>query len=139
MKPDTPAELGAELCSVVESAAMRTLGLALEYADRGSAKGSWRPPDGFLNGNGVVQGGFVGAACDQIMATAIASAVGARKFASINLHTTYHRPATQQEYAVLAEVVRLGRRVAYLSAELRRGAEIYVSCHSSVMLQDEGD
>lgn len=114
---------------------MRTLDMRIEEASNGFAKGTWFPPDCFLNGNGVVQGGFVGAACDQMMAAAIASAVGAQKFASINLQTTYHHAMGQEEYEVTARVVRAGRRVAYLTAEVRRGDDLFVSCQSSLMLQ----
>lgn len=116
---------------------MRSLELRIEEAGDGFAKGTWLPPDGFLNGNGVVQGGFVGAACDQMMAAAIASAVGEQKFASINLQTTYHRAMGQEEYAVTAQLVRAGRRLAYVTAEVRRGDDIFVSCQSSLMLQGE--
>lgn len=132
---NAPAEFRDELRSVVDSPAMHALEVRLEYARDGAAKGLWRPPGGFLNGNGVVQGGFVGAVCDQIMAAAIASLAGARKFASINLQTTYHRPAMQEEYEVLAQVVRAGKRIAYLTAEVRRNDDVFVSCQSSVILQ----
>lgn len=128
-------ELGEGLRSVVESRSMRTLEVRLEDARDGSARGSWFPPAAFLNGNGVVQGGFVGAVVDQIMAAAIASMVGTQKFASINLQTTFHRALTQETYEVVARVARLGKRVAYLTAEITRDGDIFASCQSSVMLQ----
>ncbi|MBN8442772.1 MAG: PaaI family thioesterase [Thauera sp.] len=134
---NAPLEMCAGLRSVFESHSMRTLDMRIVEAGDGFAKGRWLPPDCLLNGNGVVQGGFVGAACDQMMAAAIASAVGTQKFASINLQMTYHRAVGQEEYEVTAQLVRAGKRLAYLTAEVRRGDDLFVSCQSSLMLQGE--
>jgi acyl-CoA thioesterase len=112
-----------------------TLGIKVIYAENGVARGVWQVDGALINGNGVIMGGFISAAADIMMAYAIASCLQeGQGFASINLHTTFHRPAFTGEIEVEARVERMGKSVAYLVATLvQEGKEIAVTT-SSVMI-----
>jgi acyl-CoA thioesterase len=55
-------------------------------------------------------------------------------FASINLHTTFHRPTFVGEVEVEAKVEKFGRTVSYLTAVLTQNGKEVASAVSSVMI-----
>ncbi|RXT01540.1 PaaI family thioesterase [Ammoniphilus sp. CFH 90114] len=112
------------------------LGIKASSAEDGVARGIWEVKDTFLNGNGVVMGGFVSAAADTAMAYALASSLKeGQMFASINLHTTFHRPVRPGQVEFEARVERLGRTVAYVVASLIQDGKEVAFSTSSVMVQ----
>jgi acyl-CoA thioesterase len=112
-----------------------TLQLKTTYAKDGEAKGIWDVDDKFINGNGVVMGGFLASAADTMMAYAIISKLKENQmFASIDLHTTFHRPVFSGHVEVHAKVERLGKKVAYLVAELYQNDKKVTDAVSSVMI-----
>ncbi|MCM3566523.1 PaaI family thioesterase [Neobacillus mesonae] len=114
-----------------------TLQIEVTDADNGNAKGTWRVDDRFLNGIGITMGGFVSSAADIMMAYAIASKLdNGKTFTSIDLHTTFHRPVLPGEVTVEAKVERMGKRTAYLTAELIQNDKKTASVVSSVMILD---
>lgn len=115
-----------------------TLQVKPTYAEDGVSKGIWEVDEKFLNGIGVSMGGFLASAADTMMAYALASKLkGDQTFASIDLHTTFHRPVFPGNVEVHAKVKRLGKKVAYLVAELLQDEKIVGSVVSSVMIMEE--
>lgn len=112
-----------------------TMQLTVQKAEGGVAKGIWEISEKFINGNNVVMGGFISSAADIMMAYAIASVLtNDEKFASIDLDTTFHRPAFEGEAEITATVARKGRLVAYLTAEVTQSDKVISNCVSSVMI-----
>lgn len=114
-----------------------TLQIKTTYAKDGVSKGIWEVDDKFINGNGVAMGGFLASAADIMMAYAITSKIkGNQTFASIDLHTTFHRPVFTGNVEVHARVERLGKKVAYLVAELFQNDKKVGDAVSSIMILD---
>lgn len=112
-----------------------TMGVKVLKADEGVAHGLWSIDQKFINGNGVVMGGFVVAAVDIIMAYAMASKLTDDEgFASIDLDTTFHRPTLEGEAEVIATVERCGRTIAYMTAEVKQNDKLVASSVSSMIL-----
>jgi len=112
-----------------------TMQVKVIYAEEGLAHGVWDIDEKFLNGNRVTMGGFVSAAVDIMMAYAIASVLQEGEgFASIDLDTTFHRPTLEGEAEITAKVERKGRKVAYLTAEVKQEDKLIANCVSSVMI-----
>lgn len=112
-----------------------TLQIMATYADDGVARGLWRVDDKFMNGIGVAMGGFVSSAADIIMAYAIASKLEANQtFSSIDLHTIFHRPVLPGEVIVEAKVEKMGKKTAYVTADLYQDEKKAASVVSSVMI-----
>lgn len=106
----------------------------LEAVD-GVAKGEWTIDESFINGNGVVMGGFVSGAVDIMMAYAITSLLtDDQGFASIDLDTTFHRPAIEGTAEIAATVERRGRSIAYLTGEVRQNDKLVANTVSSVLI-----
>lgn len=115
-----------------------TLQIKATYAHNGLARGIWRVDEKFLNGIGVAMGGFVSSAADIMMAYAIASKLEARQtFTSIDLHTTFHRPIMLGEVMVEAKVERMGKKTAYVIADLYQNEKKAASVVSSVMILND--
>lgn len=112
-----------------------TLQIKPTSAKDGVSKGVWEVDEKYLNGNGIVMGGFLASAADTMMAYAIFSRLKENQtFASIDLHTTFHRPAFPGHVEVHARVERLGKKVAYLVAELFQNEKKVLDAVSSVMI-----
>jgi len=115
-----------------------TLQIKPTYAKDGESKGTWLVDDKFLNGFGVSMGGFLASAADIMMAYAIASKVGENQtFTTIDLHTTFHRPVFPGNVEVHAKVEKMGRKVAYVVAELSQNNKKVGDVVSSVMMLEE--
>lgn len=112
-----------------------TMKVKVLRAEDGAACGIWNVDGQFLNGHGIVMGGFVTAAVDILMAYAIASKLTDEEgFASIDLDTTFHRPTFIGEVEITAKVERRGKTIAYLTAEVNQQGKKVASCVSSVMI-----
>lgn len=126
--------------AVQTAACAAELEVVIEKVDAGHVQARWAPPPRFLNGHGVIQGGFASAACDFVMAAAVASMLPAGKmFTSVNLALTYHKPLAPKSYVILADIVRLGRRTAYAEAEIRQGEKLLVSANGSLLVLEKSN
>lgn len=115
----------------------RTLQIEVINAHDGMARGIWKVDERFMNGIGVAMGGFVSSAADIMMAYAIATKLSdEQSFTSIDLHTTFHRPVLAGEVMVVARVERMGRKVAYVLADVFQNEKKAASVVSSVMIID---
>ncbi len=73
----------------------------------------------FRNPAGYIQGGIIAAMMDETMGPLVVVHTGGRKYPStIDLHTHYLRPVPVGPVSVKARVVRLGRQIVFLEAEL---------------------
>lgn len=117
-----------------------TMQVTVHTAANGIAHGTWQVDRKFINGNGVVMGGFLSAAADIMMAYAISSVLkDYQGFASIDLDITFHRPTFEGEVEIKAEVERLGRTLAYVTAELTQSNKKVATCISSLLIQSRAD
>lgn len=115
-----------------------TMQVTVNEAQDGVAKGIWDVDQKFINGLGVVMGGFISSAADILMAYAIASKLTENQgFVSIDLDTTFHRPAFEGEIEVIAKVEKLGRTLAYVVAELVQNEKKIATCVSSLLIQQK--
>lgn len=112
-----------------------TMQVKVTHAEDGVAHGIWKVDQKFLNGHGIVMGGFVTAAVDIMMAYAIASKLTDEEgFASIDIDTTFHRPTTEGEVEITTTVARRGRTIAYVTGEVRQNDKLLANCVSSVII-----
>lgn len=112
-----------------------TMKVEVISANDGVAHGIWKVDQRFLNGHGVVMGGFISAAVDIIMAYAIASKLrNNQQFTSIDLDTTFHRPTMEGDVELIATVERKGRSIAYVTAKVKQEQKLVASCVSSIMI-----
>ena len=112
-----------------------TLNIHINSASDGVAVSSWQIDERYLNGVGVVMGGFVSSAADITMAYALASLLEDNQtFASLNLHTTFHRPVFAGEALVTATVERMGNKIAYLVCDVKQNGKNAANIVSSVMI-----
>ncbi|MDV6376969.1 PaaI family thioesterase [Sporosarcina sp. GW1-11] len=112
-----------------------TLQIEVLSAEDGLARGVWTVDEKFINGNGVSMGGFLTSAADIMMAYAIASKITEdQTFASVDIHTTFHRPVFAGTVEVEARVERLGRKMAYVVSSLFQKDKKVGDVVSSVMI-----
>jgi acyl-CoA thioesterase len=111
------------------------LGLKDLKAEDGVARCRWLPSERSINANGVVQGGYIAAACDAAMGYAHASRLeNAEGFTSVNLSVTYHRPLKQEAAEVRADVVRVGRRTSYVEATVSMEGRLVASAVGTLFI-----
>ncbi len=109
-------------------------------AEDGVAHGVWNVDETFLNGIGVVMGGFVPAAADIMMAYAVASKLSDQQnFVSIDLDCTFHRPTLPGKVEITATVERLGRKIGYVVSELEQNGKKVASCVSTIYISQQED
>ena len=88
-------------------------------AEAGEMEVAFEGKPEFRNPAGYVQGGIIAAMMDDTMGPLLVAHTGGRKYPStIDLHTHYLRPVPVGPVSVKARVVRLGRQIAFLEAEL---------------------
>ncbi|MDY6929971.1 MAG: PaaI family thioesterase [Pseudomonadota bacterium] len=124
-----------ELDSGVIPPSNEDLGLEFLKAENGVARFLWLPSERSLNVVGTVQGGYIAAACDAAIGYALASRLeNSEGFTTVSLSVTYHRPLHPVTSEACAEVVRVGRRTAYLEASLRMEGKLVASAVSTVLI-----
>jgi uncharacterized protein (TIGR00369 family) len=119
-------------------ATARWLGMQVVAWDRAAMRMrvSFDPPKDVINFGGVVQGGFLTAMMDDAMGLNIFVSMGmTNRQASIDLHTHFMRPVEHGRIEVEARVVKAGRSVAFLEAELfDKNGELAARAVSSMKL-----
>ena len=89
--------------------------------ERGEVDIRFEPADLFIQGTGVLQGGAVTAMLDFAMAFAtLASLPPQASCATVNLSTSFLRPAPQGRYIATGTVDRCGKAMAFTQARLVR-------------------
>lgn len=87
--------------------------------ERGEVDIGFEPAGLFIQGTGVLQGGAVTAMLDFAMAFAtLASLPPQSSCATVNLNTSFLRPAPQGPYVATGQVERCGKTLAFTRASL---------------------
>lgn len=93
--------------------------LVREDPEAGTIEIAFCPDERMLNSAGTVQGGFVAAMLDDTMGPALVSMSGGRVMpSSINLTVSFLRPVKPGRVVGRGRVVKLGKAIAFLEAEL---------------------
>ncbi|MBS1142850.1 MAG: thioesterase superfamily protein [Proteobacteria bacterium] len=96
-----------------------SLNMRILDAQDGRVRIGYRPPEGFTQGNGVVQGGIISAMLDFAMVFAAFSKVPVdATVATVSQTTNYFRPAFLGELVVEAELEKVGRTLINARASL---------------------
>ena len=91
--------------------------------------------DAFRNPAGSVQGGMLAAMLDDITASlATATATRDERCATLDLHTSFLRPATVGPIRASARVVRRGREIVNVTGELSQGGRTVATATATCML-----
>ena len=104
-------------------------------AERGSVEVGFEPDPLFIQGTDVLQGGAVSSMLDFAMAFAVLARlpVGA-SCATVNMSTSFLRPATRGRYRAIGEVERCGKTLAFAKARLMREQDDTVAATASSTL-----
>lgn len=90
-------------------------------AERGWVRLSWQGTPEFTNPEGMVQGGILAAMLDDTMSLAILVTLGAGHFVpTLEMKLSFLEPAYPGELFGEAEVLRRGRRVAFVEGRILR-------------------
>ena len=97
----------------------RLLGIELEDIASGTATLAFNVRKEFMQNQGVVHGGAIASLIDTATAFAIISLLAPKeKVSTVDLAISYLRPATGGRLKAVATVVRAGRRLFVVSAEV---------------------
>lgn len=93
--------------------------LIAEHPDSGKIEIAFHPDARMLNPRGTVQGGFVAAMLDDTMGPALVSMTQGKVVpSSVDLTVSFLRPVMPGRVIGKGRVVSLGKRIAFLEAEL---------------------
>jgi uncharacterized protein (TIGR00369 family) len=96
----------------------RLIGIELEDIDSGTATLAVNVRKELMQNQGVVHGGAIAALIDTATAFAIISLAPKEKVTTVDLAISYLRPATDGRLKAVAKVVRAGRRLFVVSADV---------------------
>lgn len=97
----------------------RLLGIELDAVERGTAKLGLTIRPELMQNHGVVHGGAIASLIDTATAFAILSLLApSEKVTTVDLTISYLRPLTAGRATAVAKVVRAGRRLFVVSAEV---------------------
>ena len=104
------------------------LAMAMQIANIDTAAGTidmaFEPPELFVQGVGVLQGGAVSAMLDFVMAFAVLAVLPlGQSCATSNLTVAFLRAAPQGRYRARGEIERRGRQLAFTRASLTRDCD----------------
>ncbi|MFP5467991.1 MAG: PaaI family thioesterase [Gammaproteobacteria bacterium] len=117
------ATQGGKAMPIDSNPMAQALGASLVRIDRarGEVDIGFEPADLFLQGTGVLQGGAVTAMLDFAMAfVTLASLPPQASCATVNLNTSFLRPAPQGRYLATGLLDRCGKALAFTQARLVR-------------------
>lgn len=117
-----------------KSAASRTLGMQFIKGDpeAGTAEVSFEASKEFMNPIGSIQGGFVGAMLDDVMAVVLSTTVGpGYGFPTLEMKVSFIGAAQPGKILGYGTVIHRGRSTAFLEAELRDEAGKLIATGSS--------
>ena len=115
-----------------------TLGIAIRHVDAeaGTIEVEFQARPEFTNPIGHVQGGFLAAMLDDTMGPALRATLAAGEFApTLNLNVSFARPARSGPIQGKGRVVRRGREVCLLAAELYQDGELVASGTATALIR----
>lgn len=103
--------------------------------DRGELDVDYVAQPAFANPAGAVQGGMLGAMLDDLCAGLVDATLAPGEIvATLNLNTSYLRPARIGPLQGHARIRRRGRQIAYVEAELLQDGQAVVSAVATCMI-----
>ena len=90
----------------------------------------------FTNPAGHIQGGFLAAMLDDTMGPALAATLGANEFApTLNLNVSFERSAVVGTIVGKGRILKRGRDVCFLAAELYQHGELVASGTATALIR----
>lgn len=118
--------------------AAETLGIRFRSidADAGTIEVVFQGKLEFTNPAGNIQGGFLAAMLDDTMGPALSATLGAGEFApTLNLNVSFHRAAKVGELVGRGRIVKRGKDICFLAAELYQGPELVASATATAAVR----
>jgi uncharacterized protein (TIGR00369 family) len=117
---------------------VETLGAAIRHADAGAgtAEVEFQGKPEFTNPLGNIQGGFLAAMLDDTFSPALAATLARGEFApTLNLNVSFHRPAVVGPLLGKGRVLKRGKDVCFLAAELYQDGELVASATATAIVR----
>lgn len=90
----------------------------------------------FANPVGQIQGGFLAAMLDDTMGPALTATLAAGEFApTLNLNVSFARPAKIGKLIGKGRVVKRGKEICFLAAELYQSGELVATATATAMIR----
>jgi uncharacterized protein (TIGR00369 family) len=118
--------------------AAKTLGVSFKAIDpdAGTIEVEFQAVAAFTNPAGNIQGGFLAAMLDDTMGPALSATLGANEFApTLNLNVSFERPAGVGAIVGKGRIVKRGRDVCFLAAELYQRGELVASATATALIR----
>jgi uncharacterized protein (TIGR00369 family) len=115
-----------------------TLGISIRQVspDAGTAEVEFEGKPEFTNPVGNIQGGFLAAMLDDTMGPALAATLDAGEFApTLTLTVSFARPAKVGRLLGKGRVVRRGREVCLLAADLYQDGELVALATATALIR----
>ena len=118
--------------------AAATLGISIRAvsAETGTIEVEFEGTPEFTNPVGAIQGGFLAAMLDDTMGPALAATLDAGEFApTLNLNVSFARPARIGKLLGKGRIVRRGKEVCLLAAELYQDGDLVASATATAIIR----
>jgi uncharacterized protein (TIGR00369 family) len=115
-----------------------TLGVEFKSidAETGAIEVEFQAKPEFTNPSGNVQGGILAAMLDDTMGPALAATLAKGEFApTVNLNVSFERPAVVGSLSGKGRVIKRGKSVCFLSAELYQHGERVASATATAIIR----
>jgi uncharacterized protein (TIGR00369 family) len=115
-----------------------TLGISFKHVDgeTGTVEVEFVGKPEFTNPAGNIQGGFLAAMLDDTMGPALSATLAAGEFApTLNLNVSFHRPAQVGALIGKGRVVRRGRDICFMEAQLYQGEAHVASATATAVIR----
>jgi uncharacterized protein (TIGR00369 family) len=115
-----------------------TLGISFKAVDpqAGTIEVEFQARPEFTNPARNIQGGFLAAMLDDTMGPALAATLGPNEFApTLNLNVSFERPAVVGSIVGKGRIVKRGRDVCFLAAELYQDGERVASGTATALIR----
>ena len=115
-----------------------TLGISIKQVDAeaGTIEVEFQGKPEFTNPAGNIQGGFLAAMLDDTMGPALASTLAKGEFApTLNLNVSFARAAKVGAIQGRGRVLKRGKEVCFLAAELHQDGELVASATATAIIR----
>lgn len=118
--------------------AAETLGIVFKSVDAeaGTVEVEFQGKPEFTNPAGNIQGGFLAAMLDDTMGPALSATLRSGEFApTLNLNVSFQRPATVGTLVGHGRILRRGKDVCFLSAELLQAGQVVATATATAIVR----
>jgi uncharacterized protein (TIGR00369 family) len=109
----------------------------VDYQEDGRLTLAYPVRESQRNGHGVMQGGLITTACDNNFGIFTYLLVDGATSATIDINTHFHQAVTREDQKVwvTSRIVKRGRRVIHLAAEMYNAKQqLIATCYSNVIM-----